>query len=74
MVNKKKDYSDLEKTHIAVNIATAFLEQLEKANCPSDIAYAACGNAFSRVHVGLGKGKKEFIEIATEMADHLDCD
>ena len=56
----------------ALNIATAILQLFQEVNCRPEIAYAALGSAFSRMHIGLGKNKQDWLEVTKLMADLLD--
>lgn len=55
----------------AINLASMIIMQLEQLNCKPEIAYAALGNAFTRMHLGLGRGKQEWMEITKQMGSHL---
>ena len=56
---------------LAVKIASAMIGQMEHNKFKPELAYAAFGNAFSRMHLSLGKTKEEWLEVTRLMADHF---
>jgi len=69
MDKKQKEY---DGAHAAIDMATKWLKECEEAKCPPEIAYAAFGNAFTRLHRGLGKGVEEWKEISTVIGELLE--
>lgn len=63
---------NLDEAQEAVDLATEMLKSCEKRKILPQVAYAAFGNAFTRLHRGLGKGKEEFLEVAKIMGDLID--
>lgn len=56
---------------VAVELASHFISELERKNCKPQIAYAAFGNAFYRMHWALEKTKEEWLEVTKQMGKNL---
>lgn len=63
MKDKKKDMS-LE----AAELTDKILKQLEQMNHEQEIAYASVATVLIGLHLGLGKGKAEWLEMTKHMA------
>lgn len=50
------------------DLANQILKALDHTKTDPLLAYAALGSAFIQLHIGLGHGKKEWIETTQEMA------
>lgn len=72
MKEKKENSEGLDVAKQAVDIATDMLNACKTEELPPEIAYAAFANAFTRLHIGLGKGKKEWEEISKIMGSLID--
>ena len=60
-----------DDTYDPHDLSTVLLELLQSMNVPPDVAYAALGTSFARMHYGVGKGKAEWMETCTQMRDLL---
>jgi hypothetical protein len=62
-----------EEAELAFHLATEILKAFQQSRLKPEIAYAVLGDAFSRMHVGLGKNEEEWLEVTKLMATHLKC-
>jgi len=65
----KKDRE--KEAQSAVNLAAMILEQLMKMEVKPEISYAALGNAFFRMHLGLNKGREDWTEVCQRMGQYF---
>ncbi len=59
------------EAELSIKLATKIIRSLEESNCKREVAYAALGNAFIRIHLGLGKNKEDWLEITKIMGNLL---
>lgn len=55
----------------AVKLASKFMMQAEISKVKAEVAYAAFGNAFLRMHLGLSKTKADWLEITKHMSEYF---
>lgn len=61
----------MDKAQEAIDLTDSTLMEWDKRKIEPAVAYAALGSAFLQLHMGLGKGKKEWLELVTEMAHYF---
>lgn len=63
--------SDKNVSDLAIDYATDILKALEDLEIPPSVSYASLGSAFSRMHIGMGFCKEEWLENCKEMGELL---